>query len=514
MKNSFIASVAIGLAITLGIVWLIFLFQKEGDSFVSRVTITQMNVNRVRKPAVAGAFYPDDKMELTAQLEQLFASGEPLSTRGFIRAMVVPHAGYVYSGKTAAHAYKALSANVDKENRTALTVILIGSGHTVNVRGAVIDAHDRWETPLGEVAIATDIRDMLLHRSALFTVEKDAHREEHSLEVQVPFLQYSLSHFKILPILLNSATPDEMQQISHALASIDGDVVIIASSDLSHYPSYDDAKAADEKVIASIMSGEIGKLKNTLHQLAQSLIPQAVTFLCAQPAVEVALEVAQLWDAKESRFLHYSNSGDAPAGDKARVVGYTSLAFISQRKGNELVAEEKETLLRTARASVESYVKTAAIPHAQDGSFFLNQARGAFVTIKKNGILRGCIGRFEPDIPLLPLVSQMAIAAATEDHRFLPVSQEEIGELIYEISVLSPLRKIKDWREIEIGTHGVRVRKGSREGVFLPQVATENNWGLEEFMGELCSQKMGMASDCWKDPHAELYVFTAQVFGE
>ncbi|MFA4873099.1 MAG: AmmeMemoRadiSam system protein B [Patescibacteria group bacterium] len=513
MRNNLIVSVLIGLAITLGVVWLVFLFNGGGEGLVSHIITLQRGASIIRMPAVAGAFYPDAKEELSAQIDYLLTQASTTPISEHIRIMIVPHAGYEYSGAVAASAYRALSAN-RAGVRSVPTIILIGSGHKVSVEGAAFDSHDAWQTPLGKIPVNKELRDMLVRQSTLFHLDAAAHKDEHSLEVQLPFLQKTFVQFEIVPLLVNKATEEEQNRISAALASLPGDIILIASTDLSHYPIYEDATAADTKVIESLLSGNAEQMKRSIAQLETQHIREAVTFMCAQPAVEIALKVAQLWGADERRLLKYANSGDSFVGDKSRVVGYAAMTFTSARKDSELLPIEQEQLLRIARTSVESYVNTQVIPQVQDDSFFLNQERGAFVTIKKNDTLRGCIGQFNPDAPLYQLVSQMAIAAAVEDHRFLPINQGELGELTYEISILSPLRKIKDWREIEIGKHGVRVRKGSREGIFLPQVATENNWGLGEFMGELCSQKVGMASDCWKDPHAELYIFTAQVFGE
>lgn len=186
-----------------------------------------------------------------------------------------------------------------------------------------------------------------------------------------------------------------------------------------------------------------------------------------------------------------------------------------ERRGNLLNKDEKEKLLEIAQTSVETFIREGKAPEFQIENPILNQNLGAFVTLKKDGQLRGCIGRFSPtDIPLYQVVSQMAISAATQDRRFYPVTNSELEDLKYEISVLSVLEKIENWREIEVGKHGVQIRKGLRSGVFLPQVATENNWDLEKFMGELCFQKVGLEWDCWKREDVELYTFTAQVFGE
>ena len=186
-----------------------------------------------------------------------------------------------------------------------------------------------------------------------------------------------------------------------------------------------------------------------------------------------------------------------------------------QNKEDEVLnAEERKAALELARLTVETYVRTGKRPVWNKRLPGLEKPLGAFVTLRENGELRGCIGRFEPDIPLSQVIIEMAIAAATEDHRFPPVSDKELGEIDYEISVLSPLRKVKSWKEIELGRHGVEVARGFRRGVYLPQVATETGWDLDTFMSSLCAHKAGLPADAWKDPQTDIYVFTAQVFSD
>jgi AmmeMemoRadiSam system protein A len=183
--------------------------------------------------------------------------------------------------------------------------------------------------------------------------------------------------------------------------------------------------------------------------------------------------------------------------------------------GEEALGEtDQKALLKIARETVETLVQTGKLPKIQSDSEGLNKRRGAFVTLKIGGSLRGCIGRFEPNLPLSEVVKDMAAAAATQDPRFPPVSKNELAKLHYEISVLSPLRKVKTAEEVEVGKHGVEIIKGFRGGVFLPQVATENHWDKETFLSVLCAEKAGLPPDCWRDPSATLLVFTAQVFGD
>ena len=525
MKRVSLIYLILGLIIIGAVVWAVVnrISQPEPASLIESMPKDE----KIRQSVVAGAFYPADKESLAKQIDQFLEAANLSPVEGVIRALVVPHAGYVYSGPVAAYGYKALIGQNIKR------IILVGSSHHQYFTGAVIDDSDFWQTPLGRVAIDKDLREILAKEK--IKIDSSAHQPEHSLEVQVPFLQRVLEDFKILPVLIGQADEEDLEKLAQVLAkNIDDQTLIIASTDFSHYPSYDQAVYADHKVIEAILTGQVEKLKETIADLEKENIPNAATFLCGQTAVEVVMKVAQKLGTSQIELLKYANSGDVPIGDKSQVVGYGAIAFLTKSKmpaqGEEfeLNVEQQKKLLEIARQSVETFILQDQLPSFEIDDPLLNQPLGAFVTLKKQGALRGCIGRFTPleknsltgfttedlDLPLYQVVAQMAIAAATQDKRFLPVQPQELDDLEYEISVLSPLRKIDDWREIEIGRHGVQVSQGPYSGVFLPQVATENNWDLEEFMGNLCQHKAGLPREAWKTDEVDLYIFTAQIFGE
>ncbi|MFW5982651.1 MAG: AmmeMemoRadiSam system protein A [Candidatus Brocadiia bacterium] len=181
-----------------------------------------------------------------------------------------------------------------------------------------------------------------------------------------------------------------------------------------------------------------------------------------------------------------------------------------------LSEEARDELLDIARKSVESAVRGETVPELESDNEKLQDKVGAFVTLKTNGHLRGCLGRFTSDLPLWETVQKMAVAAATEDPRFMGnrIQPEELDQVKIEISVLSPLEKTDDPMELELGTHGIYVQKGRRTGCFLPQVATETGWSKEEFLQRCCSGKAGLSPDAWKDPDTDVYLFTAEVIGE
>lgn len=482
--------------------------------------------NNIRRAAVAGGFYPGDKATLEKYVDELLGQVNPPVIREPIRAIMVPHAGYVFSGPVAAYAYKEL------EGRDIRTVVLIGNAHRHYFDGIAVYAKGAFETPLGLVPVDEKFTAKLMAADPAIADRPDVHADDHVLEVQLPFLQRVLKNFKIVPILFSADSPDLARKLAQILSPLmDEKTLIVASTDMSHYPPSAEAETADKRTLDAIGTGKIENLDVTLQALDAQHIPQAETFLCSPSGVRVAMLLAQGFGDPKPVLLKYAHSGDA-SGDKTRVVGYGAVAFVAKQgttsttplpraeekksvpDENGMTPQEKEELLGIARSTVESYVKTGKVPAFSPASPALKQPLGTFVTLKENGQLRGCIGQFESSAPLYKIVQQMAVSAASQDPRFRPVHTNELGQLEYEISVLSPLRKIPNAEEIVPGKHGVTVSKGFHHGVFLPQVATETGWSKEEFLSELCSQKAGLPRNCWKDPDVKLQVFTADVFSE
>ncbi len=471
----------------------------------------------IRPPAVAGQFYPAKAAELKQMIMEFLAKPARDKNLGQVRAIMVPHAGYVFSGSVAAYAYKQL------QGREVKTVFLLCNAHTAYFAGIAVDNSDAWQTPLGLVAVDKEKASALASASDLIQLNRAVHSHDHTLEVQLPFLQAVLKPgFKIVPILFGHNQPGIYQTAAEALAKIiQKDDLVIASSDMSHYPAYEDANKIDKQTLAIIASATPAELDSHISNVLASGVASEETALCGIDGVKTVMQLAQLLGWRQIKILHYANSGDVAVGDKQRVVGYGAVAFAQPKeeaefsflKSEVLNDAEKAQLLKIARTAVESYIKNGQVPDFNITSQRLNQRQGAFVTLHKHGQLRGCIGQIIPtDKPLWQVVRDMAIAAATQDTRFAPVTEDELSDLEYEISVLSRPQPIKDWRQIELGKHGVIVRKGLRTGVFLPQVATETGWSKEEFLAQLCAQKAGLPPYCYKDKDIELQVFTAQVF--
>lgn len=474
---------------------------------------------RVRPPAVAGAFYPADAKELTSMVDAMLERASTPHLDGLVRALVAPHAGYVYSGEVAAHAFKVVA------NQRYRTIVLLGNSHREGFYGAAVCARGAFRTPLGDVPIDEEMAKMLLATEPLLRERENTHRFEHSLEVELPFLQRVLDEFRLVPILLGDTDTALARAVGMALAKVaDDQTLVVASTDLSHYPAYKDACFADAQTLEAVASCDVALLDRTLRQLERMRIPEMATLMCGEGAVKAAMFYADAVGARRGVMLKYANSGDSPYGKKSGVVGYGAVAFVAEGGGKSdsskssdesgLSDAERDELVRLARLTVETFVRTGRKPAYTNTLAALEKPMGAFVTIKKHGKLRGCIGRFEPTRPLYEVVMDMAVAAATQDHRFPPVKDSELGDLEYEVSVLSPLRRVTSWRDIRYGRHGVQVAKGVHRGVFLPQVAEETGWDFETFMNSLCAHKAGLPPDAWKDPQTEIYVFTADVISE
>ncbi len=469
-------------------------------------------INEIRLPAVAGQFYPANPELLNLKLEEYLTAANPQKQNGKIKAIIVPHAGYDFSGPVAAYAYKLLT------NQEIDNVIIICNSHTSYFEGIAIDNNDAWQTPLGIVELNHDLAARLVNYSDLIYYNKKVHITEHSLEIQIPFLQKIIKNkFKIVPILFGNATHKSYIALAKALAENIGDNdLIVISTDMSHYPSYNDAQQIDTKTLKIIKEANISKLEEYIENILSQNIPGEQTLLCGIDGVKTVIELYHLLNWDEIKILKYANSGDSVIGDKKQVVGYGAVAFIQKKQnqnGQTLTEEQKNVLRQIAKQTVETYILEGKIPEFNIKDKRLNWREGVFVTLKKNGKLRGCIGQIIPgDKPLWKVVRDMAIEAATQDPRFQPVSKEELNDLEYEISVLSKPQKIDDWKKIQLEKHGVIVRRGFNSGVFLPQVAEETDWTLEEFLSHLCYGKAGLEPECYKDPQTELFIFTAQVF--
>ena len=468
-----------------------------------------IGTEHVRQPAVSGRFYPARAKELERKVRGFLGQVQPVELNGELIALIVPHAGFVFSGQVAAYSYKHL------EGKEFDTIILIGDSHRMRFPGISIGNFSAYRTPLGDVPVDKTLAERLINEHEIINFHPRAHKEEHSLEVQLPFLQTVLEDFKIVPIIMGERSLETCKVLADALLehTRDKNVLFIASTDLSHFHSYNEAIEIDKRTIAAME-----KLEGRL--LFQGLKDKKYE-LCGGAAVVVTTLVAEKLGAEKAQLLKYANSGDVPLGDKSRVVGYAAMAITTQPGSGGIEAYEplsgpaQKLLLKLARQAIRGYAVTGATPKFELQDYaVLKEKRGVFVTIYKDGKLRGCIGTHESDKPLSQLVPQMAIAAAFFDRRFPKLKEEEIGDIKIELSVyLSGLVKIDDVNQYQVGRHGIILRKGRREATFLPKVPREQGWDREETLEQL-GRKAGLAPGGWRDKGVEFYIYSTQVFGE
>ena len=468
----------------------------------------------VRPATQANRFYTGNPKALCEEVDSLLALHRGKTEAQRVAALIVPHAGYYFSGNVAASAYMTL--NPDKPYKR---IFMLGPSHHVWLDGASVNTEaDYYATPLGNVKVDREMALQLTEADSLFGYQEAAHAKEHCLEVQLPFLQRRLGDVPpIVPIIISTNDYQKLQRMAEVLKPYFTDEnLFVISSDFSHYPSYDDAYEADALTGKAIETGNVEQFIAAIETNARSGKRNLSTSACGEfPIITLMLMLDSCYKVKH---LLYQNSGDIDNHDLSRVVGYHSFAFLRAQQesadGFALTDEEKTLLKEIAYNSIKSSLdgKRAA---KVDTSLLaehpvLKEKCGAFVSLHKHGHLRGCLGHFGEDVPLHEIVTIMARAAASEDPRFTPVRSDELADIDIEISVLTPMRRIHSLDEFELHRHGIFIQKGRRSGTFLPQVADEVNWTKEEFVGHCSREKVGIGWDGWRD--AELYVYEAIVF--
>jgi MEMO1 family protein len=465
-----------------------------------------------RPPVWAGKFYPAEKETLAGTIEQLTRqaqAGHPrLPAHKCLKALILPHAGYAYSGAVAAYAWHVLhGARFEK-------VVLMGPDHRVGFRDAAVSDADAWTTPLGRIPLHPDGRK-LCRESREFRPIPASDAGEHSLEVVLPFLQTYLTEFQLVPVVLG---PCDHRRTARAIDSLlDAATLLVVSTDLSHYLPYAQAVSRDKATIAAILA------------LDQDAILAADNSACGRYPVAVLLDLARRhrW---QPVLLRYANSGDA-TGDRRQVVGYAAIAFygeqpmssssasqltLSEKQGRALVALARHTLIQHFKRPVapdhEAQVQAAIADPA------LQAPCGTFVTLKIGGRLRGCIGSLVGRQPLVEGVRANALNAAFHDPRFRPLTAKELERVSIEVSVLTAPQPL-DYTDAEdlasrLRPHvdGVTIRKGFASATFLPQV-WEQLPQVEAFLFHLC-EKAGLPGDSWRRGDLEVETYQVQYFEE
>ena len=315
----------------------------------------------------------------------------------------------------------------------------------------------------------------------------------------------------IVPIIISTNDYRKLMRIAEVLKPyLTEENLFVISSDFSHYPTYEDAYKVDARTGKAVESGDVVEFIRVLEENANSHVPNLATSACGELAIATLMLMMQD-GGYEVKHLLYQNSGDIDNHDHSRVVGYHAFAIVRGASQEFVLSgDEKRMLKEIALTSIKDSLDGKRIAEPASLTATLRQKCGAFVSLHKQGRLRGCIGHFGEDVPLHEIVAEMARAAAFEDPRFMPVTRDELEDIDIEISVLTPMRRIESLDEFELHRHGIYIRKGYRSGTFLPQVADEVNWTKEEFVGHCAQDKAGIGWDGWKD--AELYVYEAIVF--
>jgi AmmeMemoRadiSam system protein B/AmmeMemoRadiSam system protein A len=459
----------------------------------------------VKQCEFAGQFYPSSKAQLSGMINEFLDKANPGSIQGNILVLISPHAGYGYSGQTAAYGYKLIRGKPYK------TVVVLGTSHHRPFSGAAIMPEGSFQTILGRVDVDEEFAAKLIDRSSSIFPDDSAFVGEHSLEVQIPFLQEVLSGFKIVPLVVGDCSLPNCENIASILQEAIGtrkDVLLVVSSDLYHGYSIKDAQEAD--------SLTLGLIKDMDYQGLYYAMRESRAQACGGFGAVIALDAAKKLGYDKAAVLARTNSAQATGEtlDGRWTVGYASVVVYNPQGGEMLNIKQRKKLLEIARASIDTFLRSGKKIELSEDDPLLKQEMGAFVTLNERGQLRGCIGNLSATQPLYLTIRDMAVEAAVDDPRFPALTLPELKETQIEISVLSPLKRVDSADKIELGKHGVLVRRGYHSGVFLPQVADETGWGKEEFLDNLCAHKAGLPADAWKNKDTELYIFEAEVFSE
>jgi len=469
----------------------------------------------VRPPAVAGSWYPGDEQDLRKLLERFFEAAKQPQLPGEPVAIIVPHAGYRFSGAIAARAFKTI------KGKDFSRVILLGPSHHMGAAflGGAIPTVGQFGTPLGNVPLDTAVCEKLIACDG-FVGDDRPHAREHCLEIELPFLQSVLRDFRIVPVLIGRSDEATLVKLASAIRSVlDERTLIVVSTDFTHYGAtyrYVPFKENVQANIARLDGAAIDRILAVDRRGFVDFVQHTGATICGRWPVAVALEALADRPNLEGVVLAYATSG-AMLKDWTNSVSYAAIA-LCRGAAAPLTGPEQEVLLRLARDQLREHLRHGRQLTDVEGKYALTprltKPGAAFVTLTRGGRLRGCVGHVVPVEPLHMSVLHNTINAC-KDRRFVgdPITAAEEPNLHVEISVLSRYKQIGGVDEIKLGRDGLILRKGRNQGLLLPQVPGQQNWDLPEYLEGL-TRKAGLAPGAWKDPDARIYRFTAQVFGE
>ncbi|MCX7641359.1 MAG: AmmeMemoRadiSam system protein B [Elusimicrobiales bacterium] len=465
-----------------------------------------------------GTFYPENEKEITQSIENMFKQTKTKNKITQSLAAIVPHAGYIYSGQVAANIYKSLPYY---EN-----YFIISPSHKYWFENAIV-CEEPFNTPLGTIETNKEIiKKLTSNKTELIKIDCSKFIGEHAIEVQLPFLQYRFkNNFKIIPLMINTQNLEKIKKTAKLIVDetkkYEGKIYYIISSDLSHYPEYEKANILDLTISNSIKTMDIYYMDLTSKILLSKKIENYLTTACGLSGIMLGSEISNLMGFKNFEILEYKNSYDTNPthSKKNNVVGYLAGVFTKPNKNeNGIIVEytknEKKELLNMARKAIEdAFLNKNSEENQLYNNIKFNLPQAVFVTLTINNNLRGCMGTTQPQLSLADAVKYFAQIAAFKDPRFKPLQKEELDKIKIEISILSPLKKIKDYTQINTGKDGVVINSKYGSGLFLPQV-WEYFPKKEDFLSELCVEKAGLPSDCWKSKEVEIYTFNVEKFSE
>ncbi len=464
----------------------------------------------------SGNWYPQGKKLLELKVKKLLKEAGTKNRDKNIVGIISPHAGIEWSGSCAASVYASLDVeNIDK-------VFMLGVSHRGAFGGGLCSAFEYYATPLGRIKIDKTItKRLLFHRD--FSTNINLEIYEHSIENQLPFVQiiFGKKRYRIIPILFGRLQKSNFTRLAKLISKfVDEKSLIIASSDFTHYGKSYRYLPFRKKISLNIRLLDFGILKYITDLNFNGYLnfyKKTGITMCGISPVGILINILK-GNRVKGKVVNYYRSGDK-TGDFSMSVSYASILFFTEpdeKNQKSLTIIEKKTLLKIARDAVSSYCRGKNIRGSKNKFKItknLRNVRGVFVTLKKKGRLRGCIGTLKGSLPLYESVSEMAVSSASRDPRFRPVTSRELKNLSFEISVMTPLKPIKDFRMIRLGVDGVVIKRGMFSAVYLPQVATETGWSLNKFLQNLC-MKAGLKKNAYKLPGTRFYIFQAEIFGE
>ena len=490
-----------------------------------------IETKKIQKSHLAGSWYPANKKKLEKKLHYYFSLADkyfPINNDSNVTALIVPHAGYHFSGLCAASAYQTIKkSSFDR-------VIILGPSHNKKFKGISLPNYEIYKTPLGNIPIDKKAVSKLLNQNSLFKIDTDVYQKEHSIEIQLPFLQFCLDNFEILPLIVGNLKEKEFKTVAQSIAKLlndDKKTLIVISSDFIHYgtrfnytPPFNDAIKFNKMAIQSILD----KSYKTFNEI----IKKTKATICGKAPIKILLKLFQmnaLGQIKPQLTSSY-NSEQIEKSYNGKKIDVSKLSQTSTAKSfvsyagfvfkSELTQKEELSLLKLARLAITKklFPDNKIEIDRFIGTDNLTKKSGIFVTLQtKSGKLRGCVGRISSRDPLYKTVSKMALAAAFQDSRFSPLQKKELNDIVLSITVLTPPRLIESYNDIILGKHGIILEKvvGGRKksAVYLPQVAHEQGWNLSQTLNNL-SQKAGLAKDAWRKKGTQFKVFEGFEFSE